>query len=38
MSQKSSSSVKLIFYWLVALIPLSWGIVMTVMKALALFK
>jgi len=37
-SRRSSSHfLKLILYWLVALIPLTWGIIMTIYKAMALF-
>ncbi|HXR82209.1 MAG TPA: hypothetical protein VN763_14880 [Saprospiraceae bacterium] len=36
-THKSSHFLKLIFYWLVALIPLTWGIIMTIYKAMALF-
>jgi len=38
MSAKNSTILKLILYWLVALIPLTWGVAMTIMKAMALFQ
>jgi hypothetical protein len=34
----TSSVLQLIFYWLIAMIPMTWGVVMTLWKALALFK
>jgi hypothetical protein len=35
---RSSDLLKLIFYWSVASIPLIWGVAMTLLKALALFR
>lgn len=38
MSVKNSTGIKLILYWMVALIPLTWGIAMTIVKAMTLFR
>lgn len=36
--EQSSSGAKLIFYWAIVIIPLSWGVYHTLQAALKLFS